>query len=323
MSSLYRIHSLSYGPVKAGGYWHEHFWAKQISKQKEAEKYTVQWAEFRKKTYAIGLGQKVQLLVDSFRLADADDNLVVPLMALGAIIRNWWSRKRVRIIWHSHDEQYIHGWALIWYFRCVWFLLRRAQGRSIEIITDSQYWQHYFEEKTRASIPVRVWPNCFNVLQYASFKNSQKRKQIHFGQWHTKNDPRILELANELHAAGYRCYFSTLFPNEAGNFGYYEICYFEEFEAYLRAMSESAYTLALSTQREGWNRMAHESILVGTDVIGYASGGLGDLLHESNSIVVGNIEKAKEAILQQRRSGDTQAFIQNYSIETAHSRILD
>jgi glycosyltransferase involved in cell wall biosynthesis len=75
------------------------------------------------------------------------------------------------------------------------------------------------------------------------------------------------------------------------------IRYFESPENYLQEMAASLYTLALPLFNEGWNRVAHESILVGTPVIGYPKGGLADLLKQSNSHMAHHKEDVLHIIL--------------------------
>ena len=57
----------------------------------------------------------------------------------------------------------------------------------------------------------------------------------------------------------------------------------EEFPVFL---SKCDVVLAMSTMQEGWNRIAHESLLVKTPVIGSGSGGMGELLTKSGQVIV-------------------------------------
>ncbi len=126
----------------------------------------------------------------------------------------------------------------------------------------------------------------------------------------------IFELAEQLFKRGYNCYFSTNNPNEAGSFYTYEIIA-ENRESYLKRMAESAYTIAFTSINEGWNRLAHESILLGTNVIGFNKGGLGDLLIESNFFIVENGDQALEIILAKKSSVTPDSFINRYAYTNA------
>jgi hypothetical protein len=84
-------------------------------------------------------------------------------------------------------------------------------------------------------------------------------------------------------------------PEEVGKFEYYEVKQVP-FDAYLSEMASSYCSLAFTKINEGWPRMVHESILVGTPVIGYDNGGLGNLLRQSNSYRVKNAQEAYDLI---------------------------
>jgi hypothetical protein len=125
---------------------------------------------------------------------------------------------------------------------------------------------------------------------------NRKKKQIHLGQWSFKNHPDVFEIAKHLTSKDYYCYFSTNFKDFATKTPNYEVIYFDQFENYLTQMALSEFTLALTEINEGWNRVAHESILVGTPVIAYAKAGLLDLINESKSIAANNIEEVLKVI---------------------------
>ncbi|MFI5222259.1 MAG: glycosyltransferase, partial [Bacteroidia bacterium] len=84
----------------------------------------------------------------------------------------------------------------------------------------------------------------------------------------------------------------------------------------------SLYTLAFTGINEGWNRIAHESILAGTDVIGVDSGGLGDLLKESGSMIANSAEEFANQIFENKRSKINEDFIEKYD-ETNAGKFLE
>lgn len=133
-------------------------------------------------------------------------------------------------------------------------------------------------------------------LYFSIEKTKGKKTQIHLGQWSFKNDPDVFEVAKQLTAKGYYCYFSTNFKDFAKKTNDYEVVYFEQFEDYLVQMAISEFTLALTGINEGWNRVAHESILVGTPVIAYAKAGLLDLVNESKSYAAVSVADVLQAI---------------------------
>ncbi len=54
--------------------------------------------------------------------------------------------------------------------------------------------------------------------------------------------------------------------------------------------------LCMSSVPEGWNRIAHESLLVKTPVIGSGSGGMGELLLKSGQIVLSNLSNLNSQV---------------------------
>nr|MBP6301735.1 hypothetical protein [Bacteroidia bacterium] len=120
---------------------------------------------------------------------------------------------------------------------------------------------------------------------------------VHLGQYSSKNDPALFDLAEKLHEDGYFCYFTTMQEREACKLEHYSVLY-EPREDYLTRMASSLYTVAFIRINEGWNRVAHESILVGTPVVGNDAGGLGDLLRESGSRLIADKNDFLDAVLK-------------------------
>jgi RNA-binding protein YlmH len=89
------------------------------------------------------------------------------------------------------------------------------------------------------------------------------------------------------------------------------------FDQYLLEMASSEYTLAYIAINEGWNRVAHESILVGTQVIGVNKGGLGNLIAESGSLTAATVDDFMAIILAQQTQKVTPSFVQKYDLRSA------
>jgi hypothetical protein len=109
-----------------------------------------------------------------------------------------------------------------------------------------------------------------------------------------------------------------MIKQEVGQFDGYDVV-FEDYETYLHNMAQSQYTLAFIGINEGWNRVAHESILVGTTLIGNDAGGLGDLIIESGSLMANDVEQFKKNILNQHQSVINKKFIERYDVSNANS----
>lgn len=292
-----KINYISHGQFKTGGYRHEQMLCQSLLDYFEFS----QLNNHRLEKQLTNFFSHIKLLVWSFFKSNADINVVVLRTGISAMLRNWFNQRQVWIVLHNYDEQDNKSKTLKLYFKVLFFLLKKVSHQRFKIIAVSPFWCQYFKSQFQIK-HVEWFPNLFDVSKYQSFKNNEKFPWIHLGQFSSKNDEQIFELAKRLSKDGYYCYFSTLNPETAApNNGSYEIICFNGFLDYLSQVSHSLCTLALVKINEGWNRVAHESLLLNTPVIGYQKAGLGDLLKESNSICVKNIDEAyiciKEAVL--------------------------
>jgi hypothetical protein len=286
-----RIKYISQGAYKTGGYRHEInlFQASvaYFSKNQEVES-KVYRAE---KSYNSFI-QHLQLLIWAFFKSNADLNICTVRTALPAIVRNWFNKKQIWVVLHNYDEHDDKSKNLNSYYQFLFKILKNSKSDKIKVIAVAPYWVKYFSEVHQLK-HVHYFPNLFETKLYSDFIKNKKYPWIHLGQFSTKNDPQIRTLAKSLSTDGYYCFFSTLDPQLAhAHNGAYDIIYFHDFNDYLEQISHCCFTLALSQINEGWNRVAHESILLGTPVIGYNKAGLGDLLKLSNSVIVNDIHEA-------------------------------
>lgn len=65
---------------------------------------------------------------------------------------------------------------------------------------------------------------------------------------------------------------------------------------YVTLLAVSNLVITMSKFLEGWNRTAHEAILVGTPVVGSGQGGMLELLEKSNQKVVTNFSDLDEIV---------------------------
>ncbi len=310
-----RIHYISYGVVKTGGYLHE----KQLFDslcQFYSKTQNIQAKEIRKIKYYTTFFGYLKLMNLGFGKSNADINIVTARTALSAIMRNWFTTKQVWIVLHNFDANDGKSKRMKRYYNYLFKILIKAKHNRFKIITVAPFWKTFFKEDI--GLPnVHYFPNLFDIETYLPYQNLGKKKQIHCGQWSSKNDEAIFDLMPKLKALGYYCYFSTLHKKEAKISPNYDILYFENFSAYLTAIAQSQYTFALIKINEGWNRVAHESILVNTPVIGYNKGGLGNLLKESNNQIVNTIEEVLTIIDNNQSTILNPNFANKYAISEA------
>lgn len=314
-----RIKYLSFGKIKTGGYRHESILFQSLSAY-FSELGQVEAIPVRKERYFENIFAYFTLLSWSYKQADGDINIVTVRSALPAILRNRFNKKEVWTVIHNFDPNDGKSKWMTWYYKWLFKVLIKKNDRRFKVITVSSYWNTYF--KNTIGLPhTFIFPNLFDLQYYQAIATDKKNPWIHLGQLSSKNDPEIFRLAEELVKDGYYCYFSTMDEHDVRHNGNFEIIKFESFRDYLEQMARCCCTLALTEVNEGWNRVAHESLLVGTPVIGYDRGGLGDLLRESNSIIVKNIDEAYTCIRESLWVLPEKPFYDKYGLESAYKHI--
>ena len=307
------ISHISHGTIETGGYRHEQFLVHSIANFLRKKNCAVNEKTIRAKKSFDGF-EHLKLLWFGFVNSISDINIVVARVALPAIIRNLFTNRKLIIVLHYFDERDGKKQMLKWYYNLLFFVLQNIPSKNISIVVPSFFWFKYFNTKMKGNIPVFCFPNFFETENYFNYRTSEKLKQIHLGQFSWKNDKRIFELAKQLSAQGFRCYFSTMQKVEVGNFYDFEVV-LEEHETYLERMSQSLYTIAFIGINEGWNRVAHESILVNTTLIGNNAGGLGDLIHESGSLMANEVNEFLNCINSTNHSSANKEFIEKYDVK--------
>ncbi|MES2654669.1 MAG: hypothetical protein V4620_03715 [Bacteroidota bacterium] len=306
------IKYISFGKYETGGFKHELFFAQSLVNLLNEQGLNLVLQRIRKNKFYTNLFGYINLLLLGFT-ANASYNIVVARIAFTAVLRNLFNNNRTYIVLHNYDEQDGKSVWLKLYFKMLFALLRYVPLKRVSIITVAPYWVHYFETITRNNIKVHLFPNFFDNNYYTKFVTDNKKKQIHLGQWSFKNHPDVFTLAEQLHKEGYYCHMSTNYKNFAAKHTSFDVLYFEEFDNYLKHMAESQFTIAFTAINEGWNRVAHESILVHTPVIAYAKAGLKDLVDESHSYAVNNIAEAI-AIIENKNEPVNSHLLAHYDI---------
>lgn len=296
-----KVKYISFGKYETGGYKHELFFAQQLTQFLTTENEKCELIIERPNRFFENPIAYLKLFLLGLK-ANGNYNIVVARVAVFAVLRNLVTKNKVYIVLHNFDEYDGKSIWLKWYYSLLFYLLRNFPSKNISIVAVAPFWVNYFKNKINNNVPVHLFPNFFDNTYYEKTRVStllskeKSSKQIHLGQWSFKNHPDVFEAAKQLTSKGYYCYFSTNFKDFAKKTNDYEVVYFEHFEDYLVQMAISEFTLALTAINEGWNRVANESILVGTPVIAYAKAGLLDLVNESKSYAAINITDIIQAI---------------------------
>ena len=89
------------------------------------------------------------------------------------------------------------------------------------------------------------------------------------------------------------CFFSSNEPVFSPNL---PVSVFQNRGDYLKQVAGSAATIIINRIHEGWNRVAHESILLGTPVVASNGGGLEELVVLSGGVICETPETIVELI---------------------------
>lgn len=311
---MLKLRYISYGGVRAGGFRFELFFAEKlrdylITKGKDSK------LEVCRKDKLFSKFLNVSPFLWAFKNAVADINVLAIRTAIPAILKNYFSSRKLLIILHNYDPADGKSALLEKYYKFLFFLLKK-KNKNIAIVTGAMYWKNHFQQRMPA-VKIFFFPNMFDIAYLKKFKTTEKKKQIHLGQWSVKNSADIFSLAKSLSEKGYQCYFSSLVPIENASEKYYRIIHFSDQEDYLKEMASSLYTIAFTAVNEGWNRVSHESVIVGTPVIGYAKAGLGNLIEESSSFGVNSVKEALKIIDESRKTETRKEFVEKYDQSNA------
>lgn len=308
-----RIAYFGNGPANTGGYFHELFWYQSLIDFFESQKFHVKSLFHRPESYHSGFGKLFTWLGSLLFIAPRDFVLCPARCALPIVINSWFTRSQVWVFLHSFDAKSVaKNRFLSWYYALLFVLIKRSSKAQI-VVVDS-YWESFLcDQLGFKKSSIITLPNLFDTSYYASFRSDPNRfPSIHLGMWSSKLDKRVYDMAARLSHAGYFCFFTS--DQDLVSFGSYgyEIVYCPTHEDYAAKVANSQFTLAFSQIPEGWSRVAHESVLLGTPVIGSDNAGLGNLLREAHCFIVDSVEDVVELVKLKPGWKAPEAFIKKY-----------
>jgi len=293
------IHYLSDGPKNTGGYFHENFWFEKISEFYSNVDFEVESFALRPEKYHTGIKQISSWWLSLFRNSNADLVLVPARCALPVLIRNLFSKNKVWVVFHSYNNKELKKNRLKAIYHVILFgLIRNSSiSKQAKIVTVCDTWKVFFVNKLQISTKKIVkLPNLFDSKYLQNYSQPIKSKSIHLGMWSAKIDPMVYEIAAKLSARGYNCFFTSPIDLIAfGAYGY-SIYFCDSPNEYYQKVADSLYTLSFSKIPEGWSRVAHESFLLGTPVIGSDNWGQGELIREANGFIAETTAEVLEII---------------------------
>lgn len=257
---------------------------------------TGEYREVRFKGIFRGPAGWLRLFIKAFFAAKGDGFVTVARLVWPVYLRNLFNRKKIILVLHNYDPEDKKPRLYYWLLNSFLRMAARKTGR-IAVVVVADYWKGFLQEKFSLSENVFRYPNLFEEEKYRFFADiaTKNNKLIHLGQYSEKIDRKAyLLLIYRLEKDGYNCYFSS--PHDVGKTDF-PVTVFHTREAYLKQMALSSFTVILNSVKEGWNRLAHESFLCGTQVIASGGGGLIELVKQAGGFVVQGPEEAAAVII--------------------------
>ncbi len=260
-----------------------------------------------------GLSGFITLWQYAFGCAKGSINLTVQRLFLPVLLASILRNKNVVVVIHHYDKLEQNSLFYHLNFRLMLYLLRLNLAK-FKVVVVADYWRSWLVEHGVNQDSIYTIPNLFDDEVYNSVKAStHKKQQIYLGQYGVKQHPMVFELAETLTQQGLTCFFTTPYEGAAKTFPTYSVKHLP-FDDYLKEIAASLYTVCISSFNEGWNRTAHESLLLGTPVIGNQVGGLGQLLDEAQQPIVSTKEEVIALILQKQNIHIPLEFLMRYHI---------
>lgn len=303
---------ISNGAYETGGYNHEQFLSKTLA---QSENLSYQEIRFRKQFK--GPMQWFILFCKAFFSSKADVIVTVSRLAWPVYLRTIFSNTKILLVLHNHDEN--DGKRPIFYQLLNAFLDRapKKRGPRFRLVCISDYWKNYFNQKFALEKQSLVFPNFFDIEKLIFFRGIAKKSPglIHLGQWSDKIDKKsYLILMHALKQKGYAFYFSS---NQEKSHPNFPISYFEHQEAFHKQMAMAHATVVMNRVNEGWPRLVHESMLLGTPVITLNKGGIEPLVKMGNGYLVDSIEEILQVLITDLKPIDYDA-LEKYSTNNTH-----
>ncbi len=200
--------------------------------------------------------------------------------------------------------------------------LLRNLDKVDTLVVVSRYWQEYFNNIGFRRI--KVIYNPFEIKQYLDY-NSKKIEQFKI-KYKLDKKP-IVYIGNPQKSKGTDKTYEALkdldvhlVTSGGGELNLPISNLNLNFQEYILLLQSSSLSVLMSQIDEGWNRVAHESILCKTPVIGTGRGGMGELLEESKQIICIDFDNLKivvENALNKNLeiSQETLSYVKNFFLE--------
>lgn len=172
-----------------------------------------------------------------------------------------------------------------------------------KVIVVSAYWKNFIAQYTDVN-KIHIIYNSFDTAKINSIKQSADKNAFRI-KYNIPGDKIIVYAGSAQKIKGYKEVISLLDAKKyfvitsGSNDKDAEISHLHlslDYEGYIQLLCSVDITVILSRFHEGWNRIAHESLLCGTRVIGTGIAGFGELLNNAGQFIYNNGDNLQELI---------------------------
>ncbi len=242
--------------------------------------------ESKKNNWLLFTKLKYTFQVKTFSSEKKYDILIANRAAVYAGISTSGYRKKILVIHHYNSKENSYP-----IFR---FLLRKKFFTKLDrfdvVVVVSNFWKDFLSNYI-SSRKIKVIHNSFDV-EFIEKVRRDFNKSAFQQKYNLPEDKTIVYAGSALKIKGYKEVISLLDPSKyfvvtsgskEGNIQHKHLDL--SYEEYIKLLCATDITIILSRLEEGWNRIAHESLLCGTRVIGTDIGGLGELLRNAHQVI--------------------------------------
>lgn len=178
-------------------------------------------------------------------------------------------------------------------------LLKELQ-KVDKVVAVSVYWKKFLEREGCENVDV-----IYNSFDLSLYRNFPKSNPDFLNKHNLPNDKKIIYIGNAMREKGvYEVYdalkdsgYHLVMSGAKNRAADLPVHYLRlDKNDYLQLLAVSSVVMAMSKMEEGWNRIAHESLLLKTPVIGSGSGGMAELLDKSGQLRLTDLSDMKEAV---------------------------
>jgi len=238
--------------------------------------------------------------------------------------------KKILILHHYYGDENIYPFVNI-------FLKNRLLSnlnKFNSVIVVSEYWKKYFSNYISEK-KIEIIYNSFDVDKINSIKkdlNVQSFKK----KYKIPDEKIIVYAGNALKIKGYEDvinqlknddeYFVITSGNKDKNAVIQHLHLILDYTEYIQLLCSADITIILSKFQEGWNRIAHESLICGKPVIGTSVAGMGELLQKANQTIWkegDNLQELiKSSINNSEKTNHGKKYASQYNLEYLKNRWL-